>query len=249
VARAQTNGAAAPRQPARGAGQEPPTPTTKRDQRRETRREQFAQRQEERRLARARARRNQLIRRYATYAAVVVVVGLLIWGAFALFRAPSGSGLHAADGNPVDNIPCGGTEMLTVHYHANLQIYVDGRAQPIPAGIGIIPNTCFYYLHTHQATGMMHIESPNNRPYTLGEFFDIWGQPLSATQVLGSKVDKHHSMVVDVFDASGKMTQVTGDPRQIKLADHETIVILYNSPHVQPKPFKLPAGVPSWGYL
>ena len=51
---------------------------------------------------------------------------------------------------------------------------------PVAAG-----GTCFYWLHTHTADGIIHIESPVDRVYTLGEFFDEWHQPLSATQVGG----------------------------------------------------------------
>ncbi len=71
------------------------------------------------------------------------------------------------------------------------------RARQIPAGIGIpgakAQNTaqgqfiasgnCFYWLHTHAADGIIHIESPIHRIYTLGDFFDEWGQPLGPAQV------------------------------------------------------------------
>jgi hypothetical protein len=230
-------------------------PSTKRDQRRETRRAQFQQRQEERRRARERARRQQQLQRIGIAVGVIAVVGLLIWGAFAVFSPrPAHHPTSPATGDTVDNIPCTAGEMLQVHYHASLQIYVNGQPQQLPAGVGIVePNTvsqqqyahlasngqtaCLYYLHTHDATGIVHIESPSTDTYTLGQFFDIWGQSLDRTHLLGNKTDAAHRLVVEVFDANGKLTTYTGDPSQIHLSAHETIYLLYNSPNVRPAPY------------
>jgi hypothetical protein len=46
----------------------------------------------------------------------------------------------------------------------------------IPPQIGIIPDKCIYWLHTHDGTGIIHIESPIKRDFTLGQFFDIWAK-------------------------------------------------------------------------
>jgi hypothetical protein len=42
---------------------------------------------------------------------------------------------------------------------------------------------CIYWLHTHTSDGIIHVESPTQRVYTLGNFFDEWHQPLTATQI------------------------------------------------------------------
>jgi hypothetical protein len=167
-----------------------------------------------------------------------------------------------ANGQTIDGVPCGSTEMLQVHYHAMVEIYVDGQKQQVPAGVGIVEpdgqgsgphlasngsQACLYWLHTHQATGMVHVESPNHDTYTLGNLFDIWGQPISSTAFMNFPVDSSHKLVIDLFDANGKMTAYTGDPRNVPFADHETVVVLYNSPNVQAKPYQLPSGVSDWG--
>ncbi|HEX9235017.1 MAG TPA: hypothetical protein VF972_01920 [Actinomycetota bacterium] len=36
-------------------------------------------------------------------------------------------------------------------------------------------------IHTHDATGIIHIESPTPRTFTLGEFFDVWGVRFTAS--------------------------------------------------------------------
>jgi hypothetical protein len=99
-----------------------------------------------------------------------------------------------ADGQQIDGITCQAGEQVLFHIHAHLTIFVDGAPRRVPAGIGIAPPLevdetpvgafvagapCFMWLHTHSADGIIHTESPVNRTYTLGEFFDIWGQPLS----------------------------------------------------------------------
>jgi hypothetical protein len=99
----------------------------------------------------------------------------------------------------VDGIHCGPTEQLAYHIHAHLAVYVSGRLHSLPAGVGIPGSVaqpsqqgpvaaggqCIYWLHTHTTDGVIHIESPTQRIYTLGNFFDEWRQPLSPTQVAG----------------------------------------------------------------
>jgi hypothetical protein len=228
---------------------------TRRDQKRETRKAQFQQRQEERRRARERARRIQLAKRYSFFGGGILALGLAAWGAFAIFSPhPFHYPTSPAMGDTVAGIPCGSTEMTTVHYHANLQVYVNGQQQQVPAGVGIVEpdsvtqqqyahltsngtTACLYYLHTHDASGIIHIESPTNDTYKLGQFFQIWGQQLNKTQVMTDKVDATHQLKVVIIDANGNKTTYTGDPSQITLHAHDTIYLLYNSPSVQPTPF------------
>lgn len=103
-------------------------------------------------------------------------------------------------GTPVDGIQCPRHEQLAYHIHAHLLVYVDGQPRQLPGGIGIIEpvaeptqsgplyaaTQCYYWLHTHTADGIIHIESPLSTIYKLGEFFDEWRQPLSSDQVAGA---------------------------------------------------------------
>ena len=87
----------------------------------------------------------------------------------------------------------------------------------VPALIGIdLQHQCLYWLHTHDATGVMHIESPDTRTYTLGEFFDVWGQPLSPTQA----ASLHGKLTVFV-----DKRRFSGNPRNVVLKPHELITI------------------------
>jgi hypothetical protein len=103
----------------------------------------------------------------------------------------------AAAGPSVDAIRCQGAEQVLFHIHARLTVVVHGQARQIPYGIGIpgaqafatqagpyvAAGSCFYWLHTHAAGGIIHIESPVPRTYTLGNFFDEWRQQLGRTAV------------------------------------------------------------------
>jgi hypothetical protein len=57
-----------------------------------------------------------------------------------------------------------------VHLYQHLDLYVDGRQVSVPAGIGIDPAVGFAPLHTHDASRVIHLESPTVRTYTLGQF-------------------------------------------------------------------------------
>jgi hypothetical protein len=137
----------------------------------------------------------------------------------------------AATGATVDGIQCQSSEQVVFHIHAHLAVYVNGSARTVPQGIGIA--SCFYWLHTHTADGVIHIESPVQRTYTLGNFFDIWQQPLTSDQVGPAR-----GTVIAYVD--GK--RFTGNPRDIPLGAH-TLVQLDVGAEVAPVPFDFPGGL------
>jgi hypothetical protein len=146
----------------------------------------------------------------------------------------------AATGQTVDGIQCNASEQVAFHVHTHLSVYVNGQLRPIPAGIGIVApaaqstpegpfyaaTQCYYWLHVHAQDGVIHIESPPGHTYTLGEFFDLWRQPLSANQV---------------GPATGKLTTYVGgrlyrgNPRNIRLGSHLDIQIDVGTPVVSPR--------------
>jgi len=114
-----------------------------------------------------------------------------------------------------------GNEMLQVHYHAHLDVIVDGQKVTVPQYIGIDENAqTITALHTHDATGILQIESGENIPFTLGQVFTEWGQPLSSTQVgpVAFGADKAVKLIVN-----GK--EVSGDPAQYVLKSHDEVAV------------------------
>jgi len=104
---------------------------------------------------------------------------------------------ETATGKTVDGVQCNANEQVAYHVHTHLAVYVNGELRPLSPGIGIVEpvaqqtangtfysaTNCYYWLHVHAQDGAIHIESPTTRTYTLGQFFAIWGQPLTTTQV------------------------------------------------------------------
>ena len=161
--------------------------------------------------------------------------------------APLAGTATAATGQPVDGISCQTTEQTLFHIHAHLTIFVNGAARQVPAGIGIPgaqatqtaqgpfieTGTCFYWLHTHAADGIIHIESPIQRTFTLGNFFDIWGQPLGPDQV--GPASGHV-----VASYTGQVYQ--GNPRDLPLTAHAQIQLQVGTPLVEPQQITFPSG-------
>jgi len=67
---------------------------------------------------------------------------------------------------------------VVYHIHAFLRILVDGNEISVPANIGIEPDGRMKYIHTHDATGTIHIESPVQVEFTFGDFMKVWGKRL-----------------------------------------------------------------------
>lgn len=137
----------------------------------------------------------------------------------------------AAQGGTVHGIQCNSGEQTVYHIHAHLAVFVNGAQRTIPYGIGIPggtatpeaaggpyvgSGTCFYWLHSHDQSGVIHIESPVQKYYTLGDYFAIWGQPLAAGQVGPAK----GTLTVYVNGS-----RYTGDPASITLTAHKLIQI------------------------
>ena len=147
-------------------------------------------------------------------------------------------------------VPCDKLEQTKIHYHAALQIMYQGGITPIPSGIGIQGGesapTCFYWLHVHASSpNVIHIESPADRTFTLGQFFDVWNtwskasggpaEPLDATHVSTFALTPNQTLVAYVDDGSGPKLY-SDDPRNIVLKNHEVITLEITPPEVNPPP-------------
>lgn len=70
------------------------------------------------------------------------------------------------------------------HIHAGLRIYYQGQPVAVPAGIGLDKyGTPVSPIHTHRASGVVHVEFPEARPFRWGQFFALWGVPLGKATV------------------------------------------------------------------
>jgi hypothetical protein len=88
----------------------------------------------------------------------------------------------------------GGNKPVIMHFHPHLNLMIDGKPATVPSQIGIDPSLWKDHsldpygmqamangmsgmapLNTHDATGIIHVESSIIRNYTLGQFLNIWG--------------------------------------------------------------------------
>ena len=121
-------------------------------------------------------------------AAIAIGIGYgAVSGAFSPSAAPS----HEA-------------EKIVMHIHPTLSIKIDGKSITIPANIGIDPNLYKDHsydtygmkmpimasmpvmapTHTHDTSGLIHVESTAARDYTLGDLFNIWGVTFTDTCIM-----------------------------------------------------------------
>ena len=149
-------------------------------------------------------------------------------------------------------------EYLEYHVHAHLDVFVNGEPVVVPAGLGIAiddpavrhfdeggtdsyggidppcAQPCISPLHTHDATGVLHTETKDVTPNTLGQLFTEWGVAFDGSCVGGyCKPDASVLVYVDGRDYED-------DPAGIELSDGKEIAIVIGTP---------PAEVPvSYGF-
>lgn len=112
-----------------------------------------------------------------------------------------------------------------LHIHPQLAIVVDGQQIPVAANVGINPaGQTMAALHTHDASGTIHVESPLVRGYDLGEFFDVWGVRLTKS-CLGAYCANATKRLAAFVDGSS----FDRNPRNITLKDGEQIILAYGT--------------------
>jgi hypothetical protein len=153
-----------------------------------------------------------------------VVLGTLgaLWMCVAAFA-------DTPTGTTIDGIRCDQAEGAVFHIHQHLSIFDRGRPVVVPGDVGRpIVAQCFYWLHTHTTDGIIHVESPTFRTFTLGNFFDVWGEPLSASVAASAKMKRGRLRVF----VDGR--PFAGDPRTIELAQHTDVTLEAGPPYRPP---------------
>ena len=158
--------------------------------------------------------RKQRQRRRAVSISIIAVVLIAIIGVGVYVITRGG-------GNSNFPFACLPQEQLNLHLHLWLRITINpgsgNTSVVIPSGVGIldpqfnngiaIGGSCFEPLHTHDTTGIIHVESQSvSTQYTLDNFFQIWkvtygtvnvngvNEPVvfNSTDILGYKPDTTH---------------------------------------------------------
>jgi hypothetical protein len=121
-------------------------------------------------------------------------------------------------------------EALAFHIHQHLDVFVNGKRVTVPQSIGIDPGF-ITELHTHDTSGIIHVESPDKRAYALGQFFGVWGVRLSKRCIGGYCASSSKPLRVYL---NGKLE--TGNPDNLVLQNHQEYAIVFGKP-----PKKIPS--------
>jgi hypothetical protein len=112
------------------------------------------------------------------------------------------------------------------HVHANLRVYVNGKQTVVPANLGIDPQGRFISpIHTHDTSGVVHMESEKFYPFTLGEFINIWGVLFTQNQ-LGAYKAGDGGNVLQLW-VNGKQV---ANPVTYKMKAHDVMILGYGKP-------------------
>jgi len=179
------------------------------------------QRERKKELGQNSKHRNKLI-------AIGIIAGILVviaYVSYDLDKAPKSAA------QVIDGIACNTNEYTVLHNHAHLDVFVNGNFVPVPAQIGIVDNTCLYWMHTHNVSGVIHMESPKSLEFTLGEFVDIW-KATNEFPILGA--------TPKIF-VNGQAVNTSLSETKINV--HDEIVLVYgNEPSQIPSFYQFPEG-------
>jgi hypothetical protein len=159
-------------------------------------------------------------------AAIAIGIGIVV----ATSKVP----LQASAVPTIDGIQCNPSEKFVLHNHVHIDTFINGQRYTVPSQIGIIPERCIYWLHTHDDSGIIHIESPVVKNYTLGQFFDIWDKKFNNSQIFdnvanGKNNNNNNNNTLSVY-VNGQKVSNGANYRDIKLNEHDQIAIVYGKP-------------------
>ncbi len=142
------------------------------------------------------------------------------------------------------NLKTAGLDALTaegtvLHIHQHLDIIINGQAVPVPAEIGI-GSSFISPIHTHDTSGVLHVESPVVKDFKLSQFFQEWGVDFNNNCIGTNCADATHKLVVGVNGSP------VSDVTNIVLKAHDEIEVWYGNKTDSPtfiKNYNFPTGL------
>jgi hypothetical protein len=161
-------------------------------------------------------------------AIIIAVVATLVFAFQGLGSTPTDSGQAAI----IDGIQCNKIGYDNYHINAHLDVFMDGKPYTVPAKIGIINDTCQYWIYTQDDSGIIQIGAPSDNQFTLGQFFDIW-------KATGS--DLLPQSIPTIYK-NGQ--QLTSSLNSTVINSHDEIAVVYGiRPQVIPASYQFPQGL------
>ncbi len=201
-----------------------------------------AQRRARKRLERKQAPPARSNSRWLWLSLLVIVIGAGAWWIISRPQPTAAEKTAKAKQAHVNLVKSCTTDMATTfHIHSHITIIINGEEQTIPADTGI-SSTCLHPIHTHDETGIIHMESPVKEDFTIADFFQVWGKALTPTKVLNTTVDAEHQL--KLFSDGKEIA--TG--AQTVMHDHQSLAIIVapiGTTITPPANYQFPADLPS----
>jgi hypothetical protein len=119
------------------------------------------------------------------------------------------------------------------HVHSQLKVFANGKEMTVPQNIGIDQGQGFLSsLHTHDDKGIIHQEAVEPYPFTLGQFFTVWGVKFTPTQLGSYTVG--NGLVLETYVNGEKVPN--GPAYEMKQGD--SIVVGFGKPGSFEKKFR-----------
>jgi len=172
-------------------------------------------------------------------------IQLVIGGTIGTVVFPDGDTATGGQGQSIQGINCRKELLNSFHHHVHLSLFVNGEQIALPKGTGmknphhnnfIYHADCFYFLHTHDQTGIIHIEPPQDTTFTLKQYFAVWGEPLSINGFAG------YTGTVSVY--INGVLQPGMDPKTVTFTPFEEITLVIGTPPDWIPNYIFPAGYP-----
>lgn len=160
----------------------------------------------------------------------IVVAAVALFAGMALSQRLGSKATSTAAAKTIHGVGCEPQEGTGYHIHAHLTILDNGKQTPVPnqAGIG---TDCLFWVHTHDSSGIIHIEAPHGIVPTLGAYFDITQYTNGESVLPPVKPGQRMKVFVNMRPYSGRV-------RAIKLHRHTNIWIEIGPPFEPPKGFR-----------
>jgi hypothetical protein len=161
-------------------------------------------------------------------AIIITIVTTLVFAFHGLGDTPTDSGQAAV----IDGIQCNKVGYDSFHINAHLDVFVDGKPYLVPAKIGVVNDTCLYWINTQDDTGIVHIGAPSDNQFTLGQLFDIW-------KATGSDLLPQN---IPVIYRNGQ--QISSSLNATVIQSHDEITVVYGvRPPIIPSSYQFPSGL------
>lgn len=87
------------------------------------------------------------------------------------------------------------------HIHATISVTISGNNVAIPTDVGIQDSDCpngMRGVHTHDDSGVIHIETPGAMDAPVGAFFHVWGENFDENRLLNKEANDANEVVMFV---------------------------------------------------